>query len=166
MFYEIIILSVFPLAVILAGVSDLFTMTIPNKICIILIVAFFIIAPFAGLGWTDIAWHLGACALVFSVSLAFFAKGWIGGGDAKLMTATALWFGFDHLLPYVLLSAVAGGALTLFILFARKIPLPVILCRYQWVSRLHDENRGIPYGLALAYAALVIYPATHWLQNA
>lgn len=163
MIYELAILSIFPLAMILAAISDLFTMTIPNKISIALVAAFIILAPIAGLDWDVIAGHAAAGTLVFLVSLGMFAMGWIGGGDAKLVSATALWLGFEQLLPYILFSAVAGGALTLLILFARTIPLPTILCRYEWISRLHNPNRGIPYGLALSAAALIVYPASSWV---
>ena len=50
--------------------------------------------------------------------------GWIGGGDAKLAAATALWFGFDHLLDYLLYASLFGGALTLVLLQFRQWPLP------------------------------------------
>lgn len=164
--YELAILSIFPLAMILAGVMDIFTMTIPNKISLALVIAFCLLAPIAGLGLTEIATHFGAGTLTLLVSLGLFTKGWIGGGDAKLMSATALWLGFDHLLPYILIASVAGGALTLLLLFARKLPLPMILARIEWISRLHNPQQGIPYGLALAAAALSIYPSTFWFLPA
>lgn len=163
MVYYAAALSIFPFAMILAGISDLFTMTIPNKISLALLIGFFLLAPFSGMGWDDLAYHLAAFSLVFSICLAMFAFGWIGGGDAKLMAVTALWLGFDQLMDYVLIASVAGGALTLAILFARKLPVPTILCRYQWITRLHDRHTGIPYGIALATAGLAVYPASIWV---
>jgi prepilin peptidase CpaA len=91
--------------------------------------------------------------------------GWIGGGDAKLAAATALWFGFDHLLPYLFYASLLGGALTLLLLSFRTLPLPQYLAAQQWVQRLHDKKSGVPYGIALAAAALLVYPDTLWMQG-
>lgn len=163
--YDVVALSLFPLAMILAAFSDLFTMTIPNKISIALVGAFVLLAPFSGMSLQDFAMHSGAGILVFSISLAMFAFGWIGGGDAKLLSATALWMGFANLPSYILLTAVAGGALTLVILFARTVPLPLFLAQYGWIARLHDRGQGVPYGLALAAGGLAVYPSTLWLMH-
>ncbi len=46
------------------------------------------------------------------VAFACFAMGWVGGGDAKVAASVALWFGFDHLLNYLLYVSLLGGALT------------------------------------------------------
>jgi prepilin peptidase CpaA len=56
-----------------------------------------------------------------------------------------------------------GGALTLAILQFRKLPLPSVLARQPWILRLHETGGGVPYGIALAAAALVIYPKTGWM---
>ena len=61
------------------------------------------------------------------VAFVFFARGWIGGGDAKLAAATALWLGFDHLLAYLLYASLFGGLLTLVLLQVRTMPLPSLL---------------------------------------
>jgi prepilin peptidase CpaA len=90
----------------------------------------------------------------------FFAFGWIGGGDAKLAAATALWFGFDQLLPYALYASLFGGALTFLIIRFRLLPLPSFLINQEWAQRLHRPDAGVPYGIALAIAALMIYPET------
>ncbi len=87
-----------------------------------------------------------------------FALRWIGGGDAKLAAAAALWLGFGMLIEYFLIASVAGGALTLAILAMRKIPLPAVTLGWEWLSRLHHPKAGVPYGIALAAAALMVYP--------
>jgi prepilin peptidase CpaA len=112
---------------------------------------------------TVIAMHLGAAALVLVFAFIFFARGWIGGGDAKLAAATALWFGFGHLMDYLVYASLLGGALTLLLLQFRRWPLPQVLARQPWVSRLHEPQEGIPYGIALAAAALIVYPNTVWM---
>src|SRR5262249_52418386 len=52
---------------------------------------------------------LAAGCVVLVAAFSLFARGVIGGGDAKLAAATALWLGFDHLLPYLLYASLIGG---------------------------------------------------------
>ncbi|MCC7000494.1 MAG: prepilin peptidase, partial [Deltaproteobacteria bacterium] len=94
----------------------------------------------------------------------FFARGWIGGGDAKLAAATALWFGWEHLYEYVLYASLFGGVLTVVLLQFRKYALPAGLVGREWVERLHQPRGGVPYGIALAAAALLVYPSTIWMD--
>ncbi len=61
--------------------------------------AFVVLAPFAGLGPWQMAHHFGAGLLVLAVGILLFIPGWIGGGDAKLAAAVALWMGFENLFP-------------------------------------------------------------------
>jgi prepilin peptidase CpaA len=159
-------LLVFPALMAFAASSDLLTMTISNKLSLALTGAFFVLAVATGMSPAVIGWHLVAAAIVLVVSFGFFTQGWIGGGDAKLAAATALWFGFDHLLDYLLYASLFGGALTLLILQFRKLPLPAPLARQVWIQRLHETEGGIPYGIALAAAALAIYPKTGWMPIA
>jgi prepilin peptidase CpaA len=95
---------------------------------------------------------------VLVVGFFCFARGWIGGGDAKLAAATMLWLGFDQMLSYLVYASVIGGALTLLIIQFRAVPLPAVLLGQEWVERLHRRDSGVPYGIALAAAALMIYP--------
>ena len=115
------------------------------------------------MGVIEVLWHVAAAVLVLVVAFGLFAQGWIGGGDAKLAAATALWLGFDHLMPYLIYASLFGGALTLLLLQFRMVPLPALLARQQWVERLHRTDGGVPYGIALAAAALVVYPDTRWM---
>jgi len=156
----IAVLVVFPAAMAYAAASDMVSMTISNRLCLVLAVGFALCAASIGLSWEQLGWHLGAGFLVLCVCFGFFAAGWIGGGDAKLAAVTALWFGFDQLLPYVFISSVAGGALTLLLLRLRKMPLPRPATSWGWAQRLHDKDEGVPYGIALAFAALVVLPDT------
>jgi len=157
-------LSLFPALMLYAAWSDLFTMTISNRISLLLVAGFAAMAVLVGLSATDVLWHAAAGALVLAIAFACFAAGWIGGGDAKLAAATALWFGFAHLMEYLLVASIFGGALTLALLAARAFPLPLVLAQREWAQRLHEPRGGIPYGIALAAAALVIYPGTLWMK--
>lgn len=164
MFLDWAILLLFPAAVAFAGAMDLFTMTIPNRVPLLMLAGFLCLAPFAGFGWMDMAVHVGVGFAALLVGLVCFAQGWIGGGDAKLFAATALWLGYEHLLTFTIAVAIVGGLLTLAILLARMMPLPGPLARQGWLARLHDSNHGIPYGIALAAGALLVYPNTPWMS--
>jgi prepilin peptidase CpaA len=166
MLSEVVLLVFFPAAMIYAAASDLVTMTISNWLSIALFLCFFAVAALIGMPVAEMGWHLAASAIVLVFAFAFFARGWIGGGDAKLAAATSLWIGFSHLMDYLLVAAILGGALTLLILQARKLPLPNFLARQPWIARLHALETGIPYGIALAAAGLIVYPDTVFMHAA
>ncbi|MGH1351207.1 MAG: A24 family peptidase [Methyloligellaceae bacterium] len=166
MFLELILIFCFPAAMCLAASMDFFTMTIPNRISLFLLGLFLLLAPFLGLSFPEVGMHLLAGFSMLLVSIVFFYFGWIGGGDAKIFAVASLWFGFEHLLEYVVFASLLGGLLTLGLLSVRKIPLPAFLARQEWALRLHDANGGIPYGIALGAAALIVYPETSWMKMA
>jgi prepilin peptidase CpaA len=144
---------------------DLFTMTIPNRITIGLIIGFVVAAIAVPLGWDAIASHVGAGLLMLVIGIGMFSLGLLGGGDAKLLAGAALWFGFEGLMQYLLLVAIAGGLLVIVLLLYRSIAPPLWLCRQEWAMRLHQKAGGVPYGIALAAGGLWLYPSTPWLAN-
>ena len=157
-------LLVFPALMAFAASSDLFTMTISNRISLALVAGFLVLAPFSGMGWHGFLMHLAAGATVLTVAFACFAIGQVGGGDAKIASCVALWFGFGHIMDFLLFASLFGGALTLLVLYFRQWPLPYALTGQDWLLRLHDKRNKIPYGLALAFGALMIYPETDWTK--
>jgi prepilin peptidase CpaA len=157
-------LLLFPGLMAYAAVSDVSTMTISNRIPMLLIAGFAGLAFFSGMSPHAALLHLGAGGVVLVVAFTCFALGWIGGGDAKLAAAAALWFGFDHLLQYLVYASLFGGALTLLLLQFLQWPLPYALGQQDWLMRLHHKDTGIPYGVALALGALLIYPETDWIK--
>ena len=161
---ELLCWSLFPGAMALAGSMDLVTMTIPNRISIFLVVAFLVLAPLVGLTPAQFATHVATGLLMLSLGIFMFARGWVGGGDAKMFAAASLWFGFEFLGDFAAASAVAGGLLTIALLIFRMMPLPAACIRQEWIARLHKRGGGVPYGIAMAAAALVVYPSTPWLQ--
>ncbi|RTL53605.1 MAG: peptidase [Bradyrhizobiaceae bacterium] len=158
-------LFLFPALMAFAAASDLFTMTISNKVSLALIAGFFILAVLSGMPLSAIAMHTGAGLAVLVVAFTCFAMGWIGGGDAKVAAAAALWFGFDHLMPYLVYASLFGGALTFAMMQFRELPIPYALGSQHWLLRLHSKDSGIPYGIALAIGALMIYPQTDWITG-
>ena len=161
---EFLCLCVFPGAMALAGSMDLVTMTIPNRISIFLVAAFAVMAPFVGLSPVQLAGHLASGAAMLAIGVFMFSRGWIGGGDAKIFATVALWFGFDYLGDFAVLSAVAGGVLTVSLLVFRRLPLPSFALSQAWLVHLHHPRTGVPYGIAMAAAALLIYPSTPWFM--
>jgi len=156
-------LMLFPALMAFAASSDLLTMTISNRVSLVLIGGFFALALAGGMGAADLLAHMGAGAVVLVAAFGCFTRGWIGGGDAKLAATTALWVGFDHLLPYLVYASLFGGVLTLVLVQFRMAPLPTALARQEWLERLHRKDAGVPYGIALAAAALAVYPETQWM---
>jgi prepilin peptidase CpaA len=164
MLTDAIRLLLFPAMMAFAASSDLLTMTISNRVTLVLVGGFLALAMIGGMPAADVLSHVGAALAVLAVTFVFFARGWIGGGDAKLAAATALWLGFDHLLAYLLYASIFGGILTLVMIRFRLMPLPQALAEREWVKRLHRLDGGVPYGIALAAAALLIYPDTAWMK--
>ena len=164
MMLDIARLMLFPALMAFAAASDLFTMTISNRVSLALIAGFLVLAPLGGMGLHDMILHIGAGATVLVAAFACFAMGWVGGGDAKVAAGVALWFGFNHLLDYLVYASLFGGALTLLLLQFRQWPLPYPLSGQAWLNRLHDRQSGIPYGIALALGALIVYPQTEWIK--
>ncbi len=156
---------IFPAAMVFAGSMDLFTMTIPNRISIGMIIGFLVAAPFSSLSLTAFLWHLAAGATMLVVGILMFSRGWLGGGDAKLLAAASLWLGFERLFEYLLYVAMAGGALAFLILLYRSLAPPVWLFNQEWAMRLHAKTGGIPYGIAIAAGGLCVYPSTVWFTS-
>lgn len=162
---ELAILFIFPWAMALAATTDLFTMTISNRLCLGITLAFFVLAPFVGIGVAEMGWHLAAGAVVLVASFTLFAFGFIGGGDAKFSAAIALWLGLNFTFEFLLYGAIFGGQLTIAILILRRFDLPYFLARFAWIDRLHNKDNGVPYGIALAISGLVVYTDTPFFQT-
>ena len=158
-------LLIFPLLMAYAASSDLFTMRISNYLVLCMVVGFAIVAMLSGITPLEFGLHFACAGVVLVGAFIFFSFGWIGGGDAKFAAATALWLGFGQTLPYLVVAALLGGALTLLILALRRMPLTPFIARVPWITRLHDENAGIPYGIALAAAGIFTYSDTAIFQH-
>ncbi|MEZ5871492.1 MAG: prepilin peptidase [Nitratireductor sp.] len=162
---DLALILFFPFFMALAGASDLVSMTISNKISLALMAGFMVFAWMIGLSMDAIAWHWAMFAVVLLVGFVLFAGGLIGGGDAKLAASTALWLGWEHSMSYFVTAAFFGGILTLVILRIRAVPLPDRIASVGWIARLYRADEGIPYGIALAAAAIFVYPQTPWMQH-
>jgi prepilin peptidase CpaA len=160
-----VLMLVFPMAMAFAAANDLFTMKIPNKISLALIAAFAVSALYVQLPLETALIHVGIGAAALVVGFILFSLRLLGGGDAKLMAAGALWMGQEHALFYIAYVTIFGGILSAAILVYRKY-IPVSADALPpWALKLHVQGTGIPYGIAIAASALVMYPSTLWYQT-
>ena len=155
---------IFAAGMFTAAIRDAVTMTIPNWVSLLVFAGFLVTIPFMWQGWAaeSSAWailgeHFAVGGTVFAVGFAMFAFGWLGGGDAKLMAATAFWWQWQDLLLYIAYTTFAGGVLALLIIFGRKY-IPAQVLGTTWLHRLIKDEKNMPYGLALAFGALVTLP--------
>lgn len=156
------VLFIFPAAMTFAAAMDVFTMTIPNRVSIVLIAGFVAGAVAVGLPFETVLNHVLVGFTVLLVGMALFFSGVLGGGDAKLLAAASLWLGTDQLLEFGVYVGLLGGALCLAIMGFRRMVLPQWLAREKWVERLHTPYGGVPYGVAIGGSALLVFPATSW----
>jgi prepilin peptidase CpaA len=159
-------LILFPMAMIYAGLMDLVTLKIRNVLVVAIGVGWLALAPLAGFTFSELGSSAAVAGGVFCVTFIFFALGWIGGGDAKLAAVTALWFQPHEALLYFTYAAFLGGILTLGIVQLRTGFLPMALYRVPWIAQLHDAKAGVPYGAAMAPAALIVFSETAWVAHA
>ena len=154
-----LIFVVFPFCMVFAAVSDAVSMTIANRVSVVLVIAFAVVAPLTGMDLGSYGWHFAAAAMVLAVTFTMFAIGGMGGGDAKLMAATALWMGFNlNLLNYLVTSAFLGGVLTVAILSYRKSPLADMTGSNMFLRHFANPQVGVPYAVALGLGGLIAYP--------
>lgn len=154
------IFAIFPFCLALAAFNDLFSMTIPNRISLALLVSFVVLAPLSGMPVLEVGEHLLTGVLVLAVCLIFFAMGVMGGGDAKLLTAAAVWFGFgSSLTEFAVYVSVFGGMLTLILLILRSQAAAIQALGMQLPGSLLLEKK-IPYGIAIAVGGFIAYPSS------
>lgn len=158
--FAMLLLMLFPVCMAFAAANDLFTMKIPNGISIVLIAGFAVAAVAAGMSSETVAYHAMAALCVLAVTFALFAFRMLGGGDAKLMAAGALWIGPPLMIEYLAHLTIFGGILAVAVLCYRKFVPAASLALPGWAHRLHVNGTGIPYGIAIAASGLINYPGT------
>lgn len=139
-----------PVLLVWAGAVDIVTRAIPNLIVLLLVVSFGLFAAGMGLPARDFVAHFACAVTVLAGGFVLFVRSMIGGGDAKLLAAAALWFGFENLLPFLTGVAMAGGALAIAYLAVHAIR--------QWLGLTSERASTIPYGAAVAAGALAVLP--------
>jgi prepilin peptidase CpaA len=163
---EAAIFVVFPFCMAFAAVSDMLSMTIANRVSIILVAAFVVVAPLTGMDWSDFGLHLAAGAIVLTITFALFAIGGMGGGDAKLLAATSVWMGLGiPLVEYLVYASIMGGVLTLFVLGYRSSIFHTYLGQNMFLRHFGEDQKGVPYGIALGIGGMLAFadsPLVQW----
>lgn len=163
---QMIMLSVFPAALLIAAANDLYEFRIPNWIAITLFVSYF--AAGAGLAADiDVMFEgLLLAGAALAVGFTLFAFNIVGGGDAKLLAAIAPWIGLSALPHFLFNMAFAGAALAIALLLFRKTPALPIYAQAPWLLRLHQKPKDIPYAVAIASGGLLSFSQTPFFQLA
>ena len=157
MIIALFLFLIFSICMAMAAYKDATSMKIPNWISLVLIAGFFVMTPFVWQSFAAFGEHLLVGLAFFIAGFAFFAFGWLGGGDAKLMAATALWWQWSDAPTYIVYTTIIGAVLGLFLLLGRKY-VPVSILTSSWAYQLFKEEKNMPYGLALAGGAMLTLP--------
>ena len=161
------LLAFAPLVLILiAAICDGRSMLIPNWISIALIALYFPAALLGGYSPAAIGLHVGFAVAVFAVCAGAFYMGLFGGGDAKLIPAIALWYGFPNGFVFLVFMTAFGGVLAVALVLARRLaPSPA---GPAWLKRMLTPGEGVPYGLAIAAGAFASWgyvPVVQWVGH-
>jgi prepilin peptidase CpaA len=159
MTFNAILLTVFAVLMAAAAFEDFRRLTIPNLVPAalgLLWPAYFAISAPSLYGALA---AIGCALAVFLVGAALFARGWLGGGDVKLLTAAVLWAGPAGTPGLLVTTGVLGGVMALFLLvpFGAQLAASARLMLGQ-IPLGHESGSGtpIPYGIAIAGAALIV----------
>lgn len=166
--YETLVLSVFPLLIMLAGISDYFTLTIPNWINTAIALSVIPFVLLSGMPVEVFAWHVAAGVMSFLVGYYLFSANLIGGGDAKMLAACGLWIGWSELFQFAFYTAIAGGFLAITVgLWSRLAEKSEDGAGVMtaWMKKFRTGDLQLPYGIAIAAGGVVIFPATWWVQQ-
>ncbi len=163
---EILLFTLFPALMIVAGIGDCVTMKIPNWLNVLIGISFFGAAFLAGMPLEQIGWHVAVAALVLVFGFGLFAFSYIGGGDAKLLSVAALWLGTGQVMEFLVVMTLAGGVLALAMKFWWWIRLEFELRGFEQVKSRIKTSIDIPYGIAIAAGALFAFRHSWWLEPA
>lgn len=124
-------------------------------------------------GWSALGMGLLAMLLVLALGLPFFAVGWFGGGDVKLMAAVAAVIGFPAALPFLLATLLWGGVIALgFAVASRQLGNAFVGVRRMFTLAVYARMAvatpttevKVPYALAVAagfISILILGYGTH-----
>lgn len=150
----------YPVLLLAAAISDLLTRRIPNWMT----ASFVLLWPFqvilSGMEFRMIGLHVAAGIVGLAVGFVLFALRYIGGGDAKVFSGACLWIGLDQMLELTVLTTLIGGVLAATFLILRGFAAnPAMAIALIWIGRERVEALSLPYGVAIAAAAILLAPA-------
>lgn len=162
---EIVAVCAFAGLLVYAAGSDIASLTIPNWLSIALAGLYPVFALAAGTPLAAIGLNLAFGIAILAVGFVLFQFNVLGGGDAKLLAAVAVWTGLAAFMPFLFWTAAAGGVLALALLAARHF-LKQAESNPPFVNRLLKEQNGIPYGVAIMIGGLLAAPQLPILSSA
>jgi prepilin peptidase CpaA len=149
-----------------AAVSDIRFYRIPNWLCASVATLFIAAALIFTMPLELLGWHLLAGAAVLLVGFCLFAANIIGGGDAKLLAAAALWAGWTELPSFLFYTALAGGALAIVMMVWEVVRTHAELTAggspSALLKRAISLRPDLPYGVAIAFGACAFLPRSWW----
>ncbi len=152
-------LAAFAGLLIYAACSDIARLIIPNWVSIALTLVFPVAALAAGMAPLEIGMHVLFGAAVLAVGFFLFSANIIGGGDAKLLAATAVWTGFQSfLMPFLYWTVIAGGVMAFGLLAARQF-VKAAETNPSFLNHQLKKQNGIPYGVAIMFGGLMAIPS-------
>jgi prepilin peptidase CpaA len=160
---QILVVFAFAAVMAVAAFEDFRRLVIPNLLPIVLCALWPVYFAFAPSFYGALT-SIGCALAVFLVGAVLFARGWLGGGDVKLLSAATLWAGPAGTPALLMLTGVLGGALALFLLmpFGSQIAMAVrALLGQPSPSTERGLATPVPYGVAIAGAALIVILSPH-----
>lgn len=158
--------TIFPFLLVLAGAYDFLTLRIPNWLCALVAVLFFPMALATGLPGDAWLWHLATGIALLAIGFGLFAANVFGGGDAKLLAAAGLWFGWPDVMPFLAYTVLGGGVLAAGIGLWSSVQVDREVRGYTWAARFFSAKPSVPYGAAIAAGAVFALPQTWWMTFA
>jgi prepilin peptidase CpaA len=155
---SVVLMLVFPAALLAAAVSDVTSFTIPNWLPIGLVAGFLALAPLIGLSFLETVSHVVAGLATLALGFGLFCLKVVGGGDVKLLAAAAVWTGWPGLGPFLLAVALAGGLVAAILIILRRAARGAGFDPASRIGRLMSPKEGVPYGVAIALAGLIVAP--------
>jgi prepilin peptidase CpaA len=150
-------IALLAVGLVLAAGFDLWRYEIPDTLTVLIIAA----AVLFGLGTPGFNWasHAAAGGAFFAFGLLAFARGWLGGGDVKIMTGCACWANLGNLAEQVVLIAVAGGVLALALMLLRR-GLVLAGVAGDDAPRLIRVGADLPYAVGIA-GGMAVWAVRH-----
>jgi prepilin peptidase CpaA len=153
-----------PFLVVAAGAYDFLTLRIPNWLNAAITLAFFPLAIVTGMPAEVMFWHCLTALVILAVGFGLFSGGFFGGGDAKLLAAAGLWFGWPDAGPFLVVTALAGGVLAIAYKVGHMLKIEQEVRDLGWAKRWLNVNPDLPYGIAIAAGAVLVFPTTWWMS--
>jgi prepilin peptidase CpaA len=158
--------TLLPFLVVAAGASDFLTLRIPNWLNAVIALVFLPMALMTGMPAEAILLHSVGALAVLIFGFALFSFGLLGGGDAKLLAAAGIWFGWPALGPFLIFTTLAGGVLAIVMKAWQMVQIERDVREADWMKRWFSFKMELPYGVAIAAGGILAFPGTWWMPLA